>query len=217
MTLVKMDPVTIGLLISIAPTVLDLLFGRGHHIKDQALIQNLKTMYGYGLDGYGYAGEGFRYPPVQGYYDEPVTIATVQKEGPRKGMEIKRYLPKVDDRWVAAYLLNKRIAARNKWREYATAALQEASKKYLEDLKKDSPESYARAIEQKEKRAARKGRIPLPLRSAEGQRLLDELQKLKDEELLAHYYHGRKPGKIPKKIRTNYPTLLEMTRELAKK
>jgi hypothetical protein len=50
-----MDPATIGLLISIAPTVLDLLFGRGHHIKDQALIQNLKDMYGYGLEGYDYA------------------------------------------------------------------------------------------------------------------------------------------------------------------
>jgi hypothetical protein len=47
--------------------------------------------------------------------------------------------------------------------------------------------------------------------------LLDELQKLKDEELLAHYYLGRKPGKIPKKIRTKFPTLLELTRELAKK
>jgi hypothetical protein len=210
MTLVKMDPVTIGLLISIAPTVLDLLFGRGHHIKDQALIQNLKTMYGYGLEGYGYAGEGFRYPPVQGYYDEPVTIATVQKEGPRKGMEIKRYLPKVDDRWVAAYLLNKRIAARNKWREHATEALQEASKRYLEDLKAKDPEAFTRAVAQKEKRVARKDRIPLPLRSAEGKRLLDELQKLKDEELLAHYYTGRKPGKIPKKIRTKYPQLLEL-------
>jgi hypothetical protein len=212
-----MDPATIGLLISIAPTVLDLLFGRGHHIKDQALIQNLKTMYGYGLEGYGYAGEGFRYLPVQGYYDEPVTIATVQKEGPRKGMEIKRYLPKVDDRWVAAYLLNKRIAARNKWREHATEALQEASKRYLEDLKAKDPEAFTRAVAQKEKRVARKDRIPLPLRSAEGKRLLDELQKLKDEELLVHYYLGRKPGKIPKKIRTKYPTLLEMTRELAKK
>jgi hypothetical protein len=212
-----MDPATIGLLITIAPTVLNLLFGRGHHIKDQALIQNLKTMYGYGLEGNGYAGEGFRYPHIEGYYDQPVTIATVQKEGPRKGMEIKRYLPKVDDRWVAAYLLNKRIAARNKWREYATAALQEASKRYLEDLKEKDPESYARAVAERKKRTARKDRVPLPLRSAEGQILLDELQKLKDEELLAYYYYGRKPGKIPKKMRTKYPTLLEMTRELAKK
>jgi hypothetical protein len=211
-----MDPATIGLLISIAPTVLDLLFSRGHHIKDQALIQNLKTMYGYGLEGYGYAGEGFRYPHTEGYYDEPITIATVQKEGPRKGMEIKRYVPKVDDRWVAAYLLNERIAKRNPWRKYATEALREASKRYFEDLKKESPEAYARAVAEKEKRSTRK-RIPLPLRSPEGQRLLDELSKLKDEELLAHYYYGRKPGKIPKKIRTKFPTLLEMTKELAKK
>jgi hypothetical protein len=104
-----MDPATIGLLISIAPTVLDLLFGRGHHIKDQALIQNLKNMYGYGLEGYGYAGEGLRYPPIEGYYDEPITIATIQK-GLRSGTQIKRYVPKVDEHWVAAYLLNKRIA-----------------------------------------------------------------------------------------------------------
>jgi hypothetical protein len=74
-----MDPATIGLLISIAPTVLDLLFGRGHHIKDQALIQNLKAMYGYGLEGYVYAGEGFRYPPIEDYYEQPITIATVTK------------------------------------------------------------------------------------------------------------------------------------------
>jgi hypothetical protein len=174
-------------------------------------------MYGYGLEGYGYAGEGFRYPPIQEYYDEPTKIATVKKEGPRHGMEIKRYLPKVDDRWVAAYLLNKRIAAKNEWRKYATATLQEASRQYLEDLKKKDPEAYARAVAEREKRVARKDRVPLPLRSAEGQRLLDELKKLKDEELLAHYYLGRKPGKIPKKIRTKYPTLLEMTRELAKK
>jgi hypothetical protein len=35
MTLVKMDPATIGLLISIAPTGLDLLFGQGH-IKESS-------------------------------------------------------------------------------------------------------------------------------------------------------------------------------------
>jgi hypothetical protein len=166
---------------------------------------------------YGYAGEGFRYPPIEGYYDQPITIATVQKEGPRKGQEIKRYPPKIDDRWVAAYLLNKHIAARNEWREYATEALRQASQKYLNDLKAKSPQSYARAVENRQRREARKDRIPIPLRSAEGQRLVDELQKLKDEELLAHYYYGRKPGRIPKKIRTKFPTLLKMTRELAKK
>jgi hypothetical protein len=192
MTLVKMDPEMIGLLITIASTVLDLLFGRGHHIMDQALIQNLKTMYGYGLEGYGYAGEGFRYPPIEGYYDEPIKIAKIQK-GPRSGHEIKRYLPKVDDPWVAAYLLNKRIAAKNEWREFAKRALKQASDEYPEHLKRNKPEAYARAVEEKQKRAARKG-LRLPLRSAEGKRLFEEMEKLKDEELLAGYYYGRKPG-----------------------
>jgi hypothetical protein len=130
-------------------------------------------------------------------------------------MEIKRYLPKITDRWVAAYLLNKRIAARNKWRKYATAALQEASKRYLEDLKVEDPDSYARAITERQKREARKGRIPLPLSSEEGKKLFEALEKLKDEELLAHYYYGLKPGKIPKKIRTKYPTIVGLTKELA--
>jgi hypothetical protein len=212
-----MDPATIGLLITIAPTVLDLLFGHGHHIKDQELTQNLKDMYGYGLEGYGLYGQGYRYPPIEGYYDEPITIGKVQKEGSRFGQEIKRYPPKIDDRWVAAYLLNKRIAARNKWREYATKALQEASKQYLEDLKTKSPNDYAKAIENRQRREARKGRIPLPLRSAEAQRLLDELQKLEDVELLARYYHGRKPGRISKKTKEKYPKLLETLKGMAKK
>jgi predicted NodU family carbamoyl transferase len=113
--------------------------------------------------------------------------------------------------------LNKRIAARNKWREYATKALQEASKQYLEDLKAKSPDDYAKAIENRQRRETRKERIPLPLRSAEAQRLLDEMQKLEDVELLAHYYHGRKPGRISKKTKTKYPKLLETLKEMAKK
>jgi hypothetical protein len=76
---VKMDPATIGLLISIAPTVLDLLFGEGH-IKDSFRQQRYpsETMYGYGLEGYGMYGEGYRYPrrrrklTVETYYPESV-------------------------------------------------------------------------------------------------------------------------------------------------
>jgi DNA-binding HxlR family transcriptional regulator len=90
-------------------------------------------MYGYGLEGYGLYGQGYRYPPVEGYYDEPIIIGKIQK-GPRSGQEIKRYPPKISDRWVATYLLNKRLAAKNKWREYATKALQEASKKYQKEV-----------------------------------------------------------------------------------
>jgi hypothetical protein len=55
-----MDPATIGLLISIAPTVLELLFGRGSVIKHELILENPKEMYGYGLEGYGY-----RYPPIE--------------------------------------------------------------------------------------------------------------------------------------------------------
>jgi hypothetical protein len=45
-----MDPATIGFLISIAPTVLDLLFGQGH-IKESSRQQRypLENMYGYAL------------------------------------------------------------------------------------------------------------------------------------------------------------------------
>jgi hypothetical protein len=72
--MVKMDPATIGLLISIAPTVLDLLFGQGH-IKESSRQQRVpfENMYGYGLEGYGY-----RYPKrkrrltVETYYPEKV-------------------------------------------------------------------------------------------------------------------------------------------------
>jgi hypothetical protein len=69
-----MDPTTIGLLISITPTVLDLLFGQGH-IKESFRQQRhpFENMYGYGLEGYGY-----RYPKrkrrlaVETYYPENV-------------------------------------------------------------------------------------------------------------------------------------------------
>jgi hypothetical protein len=80
-----MDPATIGLLISIAPTVLDLLFGRGHHIKEILSNQkNLKVMYGYGLEGYGMLGEGYRYPrrrrklTVETYYPEAVHLELIR-------------------------------------------------------------------------------------------------------------------------------------------
>jgi hypothetical protein len=83
-------------------------------------------MYGYGLEGYGY-----RYPPIEWYYDEPIQLGTITT-GRLAGKPIKRYPPKVDERWVAAYLLNKLTAKQNKWREIATKHLQNASKEYQE-------------------------------------------------------------------------------------
>jgi hypothetical protein len=205
-----MDPATIGLLISIAPAVLDLLFGRGHHIKKEERIQNLKGMYGYGLEGYGLYGRGYRYPHVEGYYDEPIETGTIHV-GPRAGQKLQRYPPKVDDRWIAAYLLNKRLAAKNKWREYATKALQEASNKYLEDLKKENENAYKQAIMNRERREARKKHLPLALRTAEAQKLLKDLEGLPEAGLIRRYYAGEK---LRKKVREK---LAQLEQPLAKK
>jgi hypothetical protein len=177
--------------------------GRGHHLKKEERIQNLKGMYGYGLEGYGLYGQGYRYPRVEGYYEEPIETGTIQV-GPRAGQKLQRYPPKVDNRWIAAYLLNKRIAARNAWRKYATEALQQASNKYLADLKEKNPAAYAKAIENRERREARKGREPLALRTAEAQKLLKDLEGLSEADLIRHYYTGRK---IRKKTKQKLATL----------
>jgi type I site-specific restriction-modification system R (restriction) subunit len=102
--------------------------------------------------------------------------------------------------------LNKRLAAKNKWREYATKALREASKQYQKEViepLKDSPNEedqkrYKKIIENMHKREARKNLLPLALRSEEAKKLLDELNKLSDVELLEHYYAGLKPKKKKK-------------------
>jgi hypothetical protein len=82
--------------------------------------------------------------------------------------------------------LNKRLAAKNLWRKYATQALREASKKYLADLKEKSPDDYAKAMENRERREARKGHLPLALRSAEAQKMLKDLEGLSDADLIKH-------------------------------
>jgi hypothetical protein len=90
----KMDPATIGLLISIAPTVLDLLFGQGH-IKDSFRQQRypLENMYGYGLEGYGY-----RYPRRR----RKLTVETF-------------YSPEVQPDVIRAAVYNRAIARNNPW------------------------------------------------------------------------------------------------------
>jgi hypothetical protein len=189
-----MDPATIGLLISIAPTVLDLLFGHGNsNIKHEILLENPNKMYGYGLEGYGY-----RYPPIEEYYDEPIPLGAVEK-GPFKGLQIYRYAPKVNEKWIAAYVLNKRIASKNKWIDYARKALQDASAKYLAKLKETDPKAYEDAIKAKQKRLEYKKKGPLALRVPAAKTLYDQFEKLKDEDLLRYYYSGRR---IPKKKKT---------------
>jgi uncharacterized small protein (DUF1192 family) len=89
-----MDPATIGLLISIAPTVLDLLFGQGH-IKESFRQQRypLENMYGYGLEGYGY-----RYPRR------------------RRKLTVETYYPEsVQPELIRAAVFNRAIAKKNDW------------------------------------------------------------------------------------------------------
>jgi hypothetical protein len=88
-----MDPATIGLLISIAPTVLDLLFGQGH-IKESLHPQRYssKNMLAYGLEGYG---EGYRYPPPS----EKFVLLPLQTE---RGI-IQKAIPVPTKKWAAAF------------------------------------------------------------------------------------------------------------------
>jgi hypothetical protein len=113
-----MDPATIGLLISIAPTVLDLLFGQGH-VKESFRQQRhpFENMYGYGLEGYGY-----RYPKR------------------KRRLTVETYYPeKVYPDVIRAATFNRALAKKNPWIEHLDSSgfytkvrelLQEARKTY---------------------------------------------------------------------------------------
>jgi hypothetical protein len=97
-----MDPATIGLLISIAPTVLDLLFGQGH-IKESSRQQRypFENMYGYGLEGYGMYGQGYRYPRRR----RKLTVETY-------------YTPESQPELIRAAVFNRAIAKKNPWLQF---------------------------------------------------------------------------------------------------
>jgi chaperonin cofactor prefoldin len=100
--MVKMDPATIGLLISIAPTVLDQIIGQGH-IKESFRQQRypLENMYGYGLEGYGMYGQGYRYPKR------------------RRKLTVDTYFPpEAQPALVRAAVFNRAIAAKNPWLKF---------------------------------------------------------------------------------------------------
>jgi hypothetical protein len=98
----KMDPATIGLLISIAPNVFDLLFGQGH-IKEYSRQQRypLENMYGYGLEGYGMYGQGYRYPRRK----RELTVKTF-------------YPPDVQPGVIKAAVFNRALVRKNPWIEH---------------------------------------------------------------------------------------------------
>jgi hypothetical protein len=205
-----MDPTTIGLLISIAPTVLDLLFGRGHGsvIKHEMFP---KKMYGYGLEGYGLEGYGldeyglgFRYP----------TVPLVEVEIPRKSKKgteykLKKKIPKVDEKWVITYLLNtknKPPRQPSKWMDFVKQAFNDAKQKYNEylekELKKKDRVTYDRLMLNRNKREARKEQLPLAIRYAPG--AMEHYVKYKDypfDKLITEYYSGENVKRIPRKYR----------------
>jgi hypothetical protein len=61
-----------------------------------------KKMYGYGLEGYGY-----RYPPLPEEY-------TILPYKTSRGI-IEKAIRLPSKKWAAAYALNKRSVANNKW------------------------------------------------------------------------------------------------------
>jgi hypothetical protein len=120
-----MDPATIGLLISMAPTVLDLLFGEGH-IKESLYPQRYssKNMLAYGLEGYG---EGYRYPPLTGPY-------VVMPYETSRGV-IQKAIQVPSKKWAAAYFLNKKAVANNPWVKFMRTKMDDLRKEYYMSVK----------------------------------------------------------------------------------
>jgi hypothetical protein len=188
-----MDPVTIGLLISIAPTVLDLLFGHGHHIKDQALIQNLKTMYGYGFEGFGYEGEGYRYPPLS-RDSKNLMLTTVQtKRGP-----IQVLVPKPTRQWAAAYQLNIRQKP-NPWVEFMRGKIKALLDEYYKtQLAQPELTEEDRAILEYKRTTPVEKRPRHKRLAAVAKRLYPDLETLPEEQLLYEYYLSPAIGEVHK-------------------
>jgi hypothetical protein len=203
-----MDPATIGLLISIAPSILELLFGKGtsdNNIKHKLSLENSKEMYGYGLEGYGLDdyGLGFRYPTVP--YIE-VKIPRKSKTG--TDYQITRKIPQPDEKWIATYLLNtqkKPPRRQTKWMDFVKQAIQQAKvnyDNYLNDLKKTDKEAYDKLMKNRKMREARKQELPLAIRLAPGAlELYNQFKDLPPEELLGKYYLEEEKRRIPKKYR----------------
>jgi hypothetical protein len=177
-----MDPATIGLLISIAPTVLDLLFG-GSVIKHEMLLENPEEMYGYGLEGYGY-----RYPRRK----RELTVSTYYPE-------------KAKPELIRAAVFNRAIAAKNPWIQH----LKEKGvyKRIQEELQKARESYVPKAKTDKQKRALA---TQLTRLQAQLQILKDEhekkslLDEFKDEyggdEKVYQTYVKEKMDKLQKEI-----------------
>jgi hypothetical protein len=166
-----MDPATIGLLISIAPTVLDLLFGEGH-IKESLHPQRYssKDMLAYGLEGYG---EGYRYPPL------PAQFAGVPIET-KYGVIVKPVrIP--TKKWAAAYFLNKKAVANNPWVNFMRTKMDALRNEYYQTQGKAAPARVPRI------------RHKLMLEAIKRIPELAALEGLSEEDLIKAYYEGAVP------------------------
>jgi hypothetical protein len=166
-----MDPATIGLLISIAPTVLDLLLGQGH-IKESLHPQRYssKNMLAYGLEGYG---EGYRYPPLTGPY-------VVMPYETTRGV-IQKAIQVPSKKWAAAYFLNKRAVANNPWVNFMRSKMDALREQYYQKQGKEVPERVQRI------------RHKLMLEAIKRIPELAALEGLSEDDLIKLYYEGAIP------------------------
>jgi hypothetical protein len=176
-----MDPATIGLLISMAPTVLDLLFGEGH-IKKSLHPQRYssKNMLAYGLEGYG---EGYRYPPPS----EKFVLLPLQTS---RGV-IQKAIPVPTKKWAAAYFLNKRSVANNPWVNFMRSKMGALRDEYYRDIRKEK-EAPPRV-----ERIRHKLMLEAIRRTPE----LAALENLSEDDLIKAYYEGALPRSRKQKAR----------------
>jgi hypothetical protein len=165
-----MDPATIGRLISIAPTVLDLLFGQGH-IKESSRQQSypLENMYGYGLEGYGMYGQGYRYPRRR----RKLTVETY-------------YPPETRPELVRAAVFNRAIAKKNDWISFLR------KEKYFEQIRNLLKNAAAKYRAQKP--LTEKGKKSLEQQLTRLQAELNILQKEAQNKRLAQEFAQKYPG-----------------------
>jgi hypothetical protein len=193
--MVKMDPATIGLLMSIAPTVLDLLFGQGH-IKESSRQQRypLENMYGYGLEGYGMYGQGYRYP------GRKRRIPTVETYFP----------PEAQPQLIKAAVFNRAIAGKNPWIQFLQSG------KYFERIRnilKDVAEEYRKTHHVTEKQRKNLERQSTRLQ-AELNILQNELQNKALGKEFAEYYPGVDYDKLIKEKVTKLQNEINRIRTL---
>jgi hypothetical protein len=127
-------------------------------------------MLAYGLEGYG---EGYRYPPLTG----PNVVMPYETS---RGV-IQKAIQVPSKKWAAAYFLNKRAVANNKWVNFMRSKMDDLRKEYYQKQGKEVPERVERIRHKLMFEAIR--RIPE----------LAALEGLSEDDLIKAYYEGAVP------------------------